>query len=100
MSKNIFDINNISDLSGDCKKQLKNKFADETLRLLDLFERKPVLSISEVIVALYRLYKIVKSRTWVSTTLYNLGQKKLIKRIGPGVYEKINVSKVNWPQKS
>ncbi len=87
----VFDINKTDDLPESCKKNLKLlNMRDETKKLLDLFEIKNKLSIDEILVALYRLHKIEKTRSWVSSTLYNLSRKNLIKRIDgtKGDYEK------------
>lgn len=90
-SNDIFNLENTSDLTNDCKKQLKLlNMRDDAKRLLELFDKKSPLSIDEIIVGLYRLYKLEKTRVWVSSTLYNLSRKNLIKKISgiKGEYEK------------
>lgn len=88
-NNDIFNLKNINDISASCKKNLKlNGLHDDTKKLLDLFNIKQPLSIDEMIVALYRKFKIEKTRTWVSGTLYNLSRKKLITRLINGNYEK------------
>ena len=88
---NIFDLTNVDDLPEDQKRQLKLiNVRDDAKNLLGLFELKNRLSIDEIIVGLYRLHKMIKSRTWVSSTLYNLSKKSLIKKVdgSQGEYEK------------
>lgn len=91
-NENIFNLDKIDDIPDNCKKQLKLiNIRDDAKKLLDLFDKKQVLTIDEIIVGMYRLYKIEKTRIWVSSTLYNLSRKKLVKKIDgtKGEYEKI-----------
>lgn len=95
MSDEIFNLEKIDDLPEKCVKELKLlNIRDDTKQLLALFERKKRLSIDEIIVGLYRLHKLEKTRTWVSATLYNLSRKDLVKKITgtKGEYEKCNVA--------
>ena len=65
---------------------------DDAQHLLDLFSVKSELSIDEIIVGLYRNNGLEKSRTWVSSTLYNLKRKNLIKKTDnkKGLYTRVN----------
>lgn len=90
--KYIFDLRKTDDIPDFCKKNLKLlNITDETMRLLNLFDIKNPLSVDEIIVAIYRLYKNEKSRAWVTSTLYNLTRKNVIKKskVKKGYYEKI-----------
>jgi hypothetical protein len=87
----IFNLDRVDDLPDSCKKELKLvNIRDEGMMLLGLFDIKNPLSFDEIIVGLYRLNKLEKTRTWVSATLYNLSKKGLVKKIKgkKGVYEK------------
>ena len=93
MEENIFNLDKIDDLPEAYKKQLKLlNVRDDTRSLLALFDLKDNLSIDEILVGMYRLYKVEKSRVWVSSTLHNLGKKGLIRKIDgtKGKYRKIN----------
>ena len=81
--KDIFDLECSDDISISCLKQLrgKGKYCLGTSELLDLFARKEQLSMDEMIVGLYRLYKVEKTRTWLTSTLYNLIRKNLVKKV-------------------
>lgn len=86
----IFDTNNIEDLPELSRKRIKlSNFKGNTLKVIDLFELKNTLSVNEVIVSLYRLHKLEKTKGWVHTTLNNLQLKETIKRIDKGLYQKI-----------
>jgi len=90
--KNNFDLKNIEDIPNNLKKELKlNRISSHSKKLLSLFEKKNILCIDEIIVGLYRLYKLEKTRTWVSYTLYNLNKKiNIIKSPNKkGYYEKL-----------
>lgn len=83
----IFDIKNLDDVSGHCKSQVKQmNVRDDTKKLISLFDFKAKLTIDEIIVGLYRMYKLEKTRVWVSSTLYNLKRKDLISASSDGVY--------------
>lgn len=89
MDKNIFNISDVSDIPDACRKSLKGKnIRDDSQKLLSLFEMKEELSIDEIIVGMYRLFNIEKTRTWISSTLYNMGRKKLVKKSSKGRYVK------------
>lgn len=89
MTHQIFDLNEISDLSPGCKNQLKLvKTLDELECVLDLFVLKNELTINEILVGLYRQYNLEKSRFWVSGTLQRLKRKKLIAS-NRGIYTRI-----------
>lgn len=80
--KNIFNLKEINDLPKNVSKEIKiNKRHDVARKLLSLFDIKKELSINEILVGLYRVYKIVKTRIWVSSTLYNLKRSNIIKNI-------------------
>lgn len=88
----LFNYKDISDFPEECKQQLKPlRVREQTKKLLELFDRKSPLSIDEIIVGFYRLYNINKTRSWVSSSFYNLCKKNLIKKsdIEKCKYEKI-----------
>ncbi len=90
-ANDIFNLDKTDDLPENFKKELKLlNIRDDTRHLLDLFERKNKLSIDEILIGLYRLHKIIKTRIWVSSTLYNLSRKNLIRKVAgtKGQYEK------------
>jgi len=91
MEKDIFDLSAIDDLPKKCAEELRLiNIGKETKAVLDLFDIKNRLSIDEIIVGLYRLHKLEKTRTWVSSTLYNLSRKELVKKVEgtKGEYQK------------
>lgn len=90
--EDVFNVENIDDIPDSCKKHLKIlNIRDDTRLLLNLFERKSRLSVDQIIIGLFRLHKIEKTRPWVLSTLYNLGKKNLIKKVSGarGEYEKV-----------
>ena len=79
---NVFSLDNTDDIPESCVKELRGlNIRDDTKSLLSLFDKKNRLSIDEIIVGLYRLYKLEKTRIWVSSTLYNLSRKNLVKKV-------------------
>lgn len=88
----IFDLSNLEGLPISCLNELKpSRLSEDTKQLLDLFKHKSRLSFDEIIVGLYRLHKVEKTRTWVNSTLYNLSKKEnLIRKVkgSKGEYEK------------
>jgi len=89
--KDIFDLSDITDISKKVELNLVGlRINKKTKKLLDLFNIKTSLSIDEILVALYRLYRIEETREWVSSTLYNLSRKNLVKKhkIIRGFYER------------
>ena len=90
MSENMFNTANLDDLPQELKNELKKKnlnSGDE--KILSLFSEKNELSIDEILIALYRKYKIVQKRTWVSNRLFVLSKAGQVGKIKKGRY-KIN----------
>ena len=87
MSDAIFDIDNLNDVSQEIKEQLrkKRKIADS---ILNLFKIKNQLSIDEIIVGLYRKYKLAPNRLSIANQLYRLHKDGLIKKVhgAKGIY--------------
>lgn len=82
-NKDIFNLNDISDLSSTTRKYLnKHRLHSGCSNILNLFDIKETLSLDEIIVGLYRLYKMEKSRSWLASTLYSLSARGLIKKDG------------------
>jgi hypothetical protein len=84
MGKNkIFDLEDLKDLPDSVKTILNvHSLGMESTFLLNLFKIKKQLSINEIIVGLYRNHGLIKTRSWVSSTLYNLHRKNLVEKIG------------------
>jgi hypothetical protein len=86
---NIFSSDNTDDLPEKCKEQLRKKRDGTTSqKVLKLFDLKRVLTINEIIIALYRKHKTVKERGPLSNILHYLNKRNAIKKIGVGTYEK------------
>ena len=83
----IFDLDVLEDIPDELRKSIKLKGVGfSTEPILRLFDIKEVLSIDEIIVGLYRLHKVKKTRQWVSSNLYNLKRSGLIEKIQDGSY--------------
>ncbi len=81
-NENIFDLEDIGDLPESTVKQLRRLgLRKNTQLLLELFEIKSQLSIDEILVGLRRKYDIKATRGWVSSTIYNLKRRDLLKRV-------------------
>lgn len=77
-----FNLENILDIPDSVKNEMKLlNVRDDTEKLLSLFEIKNQLSIDEMIAGLYRLHNLEKKRAWISTTLYNLRNKNVVKLV-------------------
>lgn len=90
MKENLFDLSKTDDLPEKIKEKLRRiPVRKDAKKLLDLFKIKQTLSIDEIIVGLYRQYKMEKSRTWIHSTLYNLSRKEILKKVEgtKGVYK-------------
>lgn len=92
MKKDIFNLENINDLPVDIKKRINNRksFSKETEALLRLFDIKATLTITEIMVGLFRKNKIEKNRNWIGSTAYNLTRKGLLKKVSIGTYKKVD----------
>ena len=87
----IFNLEKTDDIPENFAKELRIvSIREEAKLLLGLFDRKNKLTIDEILVGLYRLYKLEKTRVWVSSTLYNLSRKNLVRKVSgtKGEYEK------------
>lgn len=81
LNQDIFDTKKTDDLPSDLLKSLRKKdLNEETKKLLTLFELKPYLSIDEIIIGMFRKYKIVKSRVWAMSATYRLSKRNILKR--------------------
>jgi len=67
----IFDMNKQDDLSDAVKRTIKPK-SMITEKIMSLFEIKSDLSSSEVVVGLYRAFKLERSKSLVSSRLLQL----------------------------
>lgn len=81
INDDIFNLDNTSDIAKEVSAELNlRSTVTDTRRLLDLFNLKNKLTSNEILVALYRLHKIKKTRTWVHGTLYALLKKNLLQK--------------------
>lgn len=76
---NIYDTDNTDDLPDSVLKNIKQIRGGKrglknqvSIIILELFNDKKTLNIDEVIVALYRKYKVEKTRVYVQNKLYSL----------------------------
>ncbi len=96
--QDIFDINNTNDLPKKLRGKLsipkantaavKNKVQKGTADIISLFELKKELTIDEILVGLYRKYKVEKTKAGVMYTLRVLLKSKFIKKKGRGLFVK------------
>lgn len=78
MSREDFSPFKADDLPDELKKEL-NLSSDADNKILELFKRAGgTLNISEVLVGLYKVHGEVKTRQFVSSTLYRMRKKKLL----------------------
>ncbi len=76
--KNLFDINDLSDLPEDMRKDVESRRLDDfESKILDLFEiANRELTIDEVMIALFRKFSLIKNRRQVMNKLYQMGNPK------------------------
>lgn len=87
---NIFDLENTNDLPNSLNMNLKkNKFKGNAYLILSLFDIKPILTVDEIMVGLFRKDKIELERKIVSSTVNNIMAKGFLKRVAPCTYEKV-----------
>lgn len=95
---NMFDLNNLDDISPKLKEQIekvrKDEFADDIYSIFEYASNngKPELSIDEVAVALDRIYHKNKTREQVMNKLYQLSKqddRKIESAKRKGVYKLI-----------
>lgn len=92
--EDIFSLENTDSLPEEVKSQIYvNSLKKGSKMLLELFSIKSELSIDEIIVGYYRKFDLIKSRTWVSSNLYNLSKKGMIYKVKgkKGVYKKSEI---------
>jgi len=87
--KNIFCLKKINDLPPSIQKSITKKERSPSMydNILSLFDKKKQLTVNEIIVAYYRLYKKHHPRS-VSTSVYYLKKTKKLKQIGISLFEK------------
>lgn len=82
----IFDTVTTDDLPND----IKDFISHSTKRkIFLLFKSKSILTVDEIIVALYRKYKLIKNKPTVRLAIHNLCKSGKIKTLEPGLYELI-----------
>lgn len=83
--KDIFDLNNLSDVSEEVIKELK--ILKDTDRLLSLFKiAKRELNTNELIVAYYRKFGISLTKKQIYMKVFALTRTKKIEQVSRGVY--------------
>ena len=94
-NENIFDLEDTNDLPKEVKSQLRLLgLRQNSMYLLSLFEIKPTLTIDEILVGLKRKYNIQTTRGWISSTIYNLKRRNILKKVDGSklAYKKIDRS--------
>ncbi len=87
MTNDIFSLENIDDVSAKCRKSLPGKRSGLLdTQILKLFELKNMLTIGEVIVALYRVYKRETTRMTIYSQLHKLTREGRLIKVGRGRY--------------
>lgn len=89
MTKNIFDLTDVSDVPAEISSELIcDNFAQNILKLFELAGRN--LNVNEITVGYYRQFKKIKTKRQIVVKLYNMVRAKnaKIKSIsqGRGVY--------------
>jgi hypothetical protein len=80
--QHIFDLSDLDDMPNDLKKEVRRLgIRRDTVNLLSLFDIKQHLTIDEIIVGMMRKYGVKKKRLWVSSTIYNLKRREMIKDV-------------------
>lgn len=76
MTKDIFDLIDLTDIPDNIKKELKilsrDPFENQLIEIFKMANRE--ISIDEVTVAYYRIYKDAKERRQIMTKLYNMSR--------------------------
>lgn len=98
MAENLFDLNDLSDLPEDMRKDVESRRLDDfESKILDLFEiANRQLTIDEVMIALFRKFSLRKNRRQVMNKLYQMGNPKTGRLISvkKGVY-KLKIEEVD-----
>lgn len=83
--KDIFDLNNLSDVSKEVRKELN--VLKDTDKLLSLFKiAKRELNTNELIVAYYRKFGIALTKKKMYMKIWLLTRTKKIEQVSRGVY--------------
>ena len=87
MTKNIFDLTDVSDVPAEISSELIcDNFAQNILKLFELAGRN--LTIDEVTVGYYRQFKEIKTKRQIMVKLYSMAREAKIRSIPnlKGVY--------------
>ncbi len=82
---NIFDLENTDDIPIEIKKIIlknKKKISNISAAIIEMFQLKNELSITEIAVGIYRLHNIAVPKLKISSFLYVLKKKKIIYKEG------------------
>lgn len=91
----IFCMTNTEDLPKEVKKELRAIEGSKkiiTKLIIQLFLIKSPLSVDEILIGLYRVHKIVKTRSWLSSSLFHLKSHGVIENAPEkrGVYKLVS----------
>ena len=88
--KDIFSFHDIKDIPDDVRKETKALRRDGDIDLIcKLFEIKSPLSLDEILVGLYRKFKIQKERKWLMSAMHRASRSGMVERADGkrGVYK-------------
>jgi hypothetical protein len=87
----IFDLTQSEDLPPKIAEHVKsNSLRRHDARILSLFDIKDVLTPTEIMVGLYRMYKLERSIQAIHTALCKLKKEGFVKTVRKGIYRKIS----------
>lgn len=91
--KDIFDLNDLSDLNPETIKHIqKRKAILHVKQILELFEIKTPLTTDEITVGLERKFNKITFRKILATRLSQMKKKGYIKRVDLATYEAIKTN--------
>lgn len=80
-NQDLFDLDNIKDAPEDVKSELKfPKVISTPTQVLELFAIKDTLNVNEIIIGLYRKFKIKKARSTIAIIVTRLRSQGIIKK--------------------
>ena len=86
---NLFDLSDLSDLDAQVRSQININSGNlqTSDMMLICFQKQNILTINEIIVSLYRLFKAHVTRALIRQTVHVLKKKNKITQVRRGVYE-------------
>ena len=80
--ESTFNLDNIVDLPEEVIAELRFfHLHPATRNIINLFKVKKHLSVNEVLVGLFRKYRLIRTQRWVHTAFYRMKNKKIIKNV-------------------